>query len=995
MNKRLIVVILALFCIGRIMAQSISGVVYDSKNEPLTGVVVALKGTTNGSITDLEGKFEMNNIPESANNTLVFKCIGFKTVEEQINKKSFFTIIMQDDTQSLDEIVVVGYGTVKKKDLTTAVSSVSTKDLDKRPITSAAQAIQGRSAGIQVVQPSGKPGSEMSIRVRGATSILAKNEPLYVVDGMATDNISFLAPSDIESISILKDASSAAIYGARAANGVVLITTKRGKAGEATVDFNSYLGFSKIGNTLDVLNTQQYGELLQDIDKNSGSRYYDTFISNTESKYKNVNTNWADQTYRTATIQNYQLSISGGNEKDKYLISTSYQREDGVVKPAYFEKYAGRLNLDNQVKKWLSISTNVALSRNITQNTSDNANSGRGGVIMSVLNTPPFLTVWDPDQSQQYAQNPYQPSWENPLAYTQRDENTKINRVLANTSIHISLIDNLKFQANMGADYLSSEWNFFLDNVKTVYGRSGGLNGQAQNRKRNALLIMAEGMFSYNKTIQTDHYISALAGISRQTFREDESYLSAHDFLPNYLGGSMTAANIIDQSSNATSAEWATLSYLAKFNYSYKSKYLLTANFRTDGSSKLNPNKRWGYFPSVSAGWRISSEPFMSFTENYLSDLKLRTGWGINGNQEGIGNYEYLGFWNINRRTATEPLSGPTVSNKTLPNPDLTWETTTQYNIGLDFSFLNSRINFSADAYLKRTKDLLMNITLPSTSNVTEVKRNNGEMENKGLEFELHTVNIDSKLRWESDFNISFNKNKIKKLTIKQDITDAKIETNGSSVIVVREGLALGSFYGLIAEGINPETGDVIYKDLSNNGKIGAEDYTVIGNAQPKFIYGFNNTFSYNNFDLTIFFQGSYGNDIYNASRIDTEGMMDHKNQLTTVLNRWKRPGMETDMPRAGNIENIKNSTRFLEDGSYLRLKSLTLNYNFKEKILKLLHVNRLSVYATATNLLTFTKYSGYDPEVNMGGNSSTILGVDYGTYPQSKSIIFGLNINF
>lgn len=977
------------------MAQSISGVVYDSKNEPLTGVVVALKGTTNGSITDLEGKFEMNNIPESANNTLVFKCIGFKTVEEQINKKSFFTIIMQDDTQSLDEIVVVGYGTVKKKDLTTAVSSVSTKDLDKRPITSAAQAIQGRSAGIQVVQPSGKPGSEMSIRVRGATSILAKNEPLYVVDGMATDNISFLAPSDIESISILKDASSAAIYGARAANGVVLITTKRGKAGEATVDFNSYLGFSKIGNTLDVLNTQQYGELLQDIDKNSGSRYYDTFISNTESKYKNVNTNWADQTYRTATIQNYQLSISGGNEKDKYLISTSYQREDGVVKPAYFEKYAGRLNLDNQVKKWLSISTNVALSRNITQNTSDNANSGRGGVIMSVLNTPPFLTVWDPDQSQQYAQNPYQPSWENPLAYTQRDENTKINRVLANTSIHISLIDNLKFQANMGADYLSSEWNFFLDNVKTVYGRSGGLNGQAQNRKRNALLIMAEGMFSYNKTIQTDHYISALAGISRQTFREDESYLSAHDFLPNYLGGSMTAANIIDQSSNATSAEWATLSYLAKFNYSYKSKYLLTANFRTDGSSKLNPNKRWGYFPSVSAGWRISSEPFMSFTENYLSDLKLRTGWGINGNQEGIGNYEYLGFWNINRRTATEPLSGPTVSNKTLPNPDLTWETTTQYNIGLDFSFLNSRINFSADAYLKRTKDLLMNITLPSTSNVTEVKRNNGEMENKGLEFELHTVNIDSKLRWESDFNISFNKNKIKKLTIKQDITDAKIETNGSSVIVVREGLALGSFYGLIAEGINPETGDVIYKDLSNNGKIGAEDYTVIGNAQPKFIYGFNNTFSYNNFDLTIFFQGSYGNDIYNASRIDTEGMMDHKNQLTTVLNRWKRPGMETDMPRAGNIENIKNSTRFLEDGSYLRLKSLTLNYNFKEKILKLLHVNRLSVYATATNLLTFTKYSGYDPEVNMGGNSSTILGVDYGTYPQSKSIIFGLNINF
>lgn len=977
------------------MAQSISGVVYDSKNEPLTGVVVALKGTTNGSITDLEGKFEMNNIPESANNTLVFKCIGFKTVEEQINKKSFFTIIMQDDTQSLDEIVVVGYGTVKKKDLTTAVSSVSTKDLDKRPITSAAQAIQGRSAGIQVVQPSGKPGSEMSIRVRGATSILAKNEPLYVVDGMATDNISFLAPSDIESISILKDASSAAIYGARAANGVVLITTKRGKAGEATVDFNSYLGFSKIGNTLDVLNTQQYGELLQDIDKNSGSRYYDTFISNTESKYKNVNTNWADQTYRTATIQNYQLSISGGNEKDKYLISTSYQREDGVVKPAYFEKYAGRLNLDNQVKKWLSISTNVALSRNITQNTSDNANSGRGGVIMSVLNTPPFLTVWDPDQSQQYAQNPYQPSWENPLAYTQRDENTKINRVLANTSIHISLIDNLKFQANMGADYLSSEWNFFLDNVKTVYGRSGGLNGQAQNRKRNALLIMAEGMFSYNKTIQMDHYISALAGISRQTFREDESYLSAHDFLPNYLGGSMTAANIIDQSSNATSAEWATLSYLAKFNYSYKSKYLLTANFRTDGSSKLNPNKRWGYFPSVSAGWRISSEPFMSFTENYLSDLKLRTGWGINGNQEGIGNYEYLGFWNINRRTATEPLSGPTVSNKTLPNPDLTWETTTQYNIGLDFSFLNSRINFSADAYLKRTKDLLMNITLPSTSNVTEVKRNNGEMENKGLEFELHTVNIDSKLRWENDFNISFNKNKIKKLTIKQDITDAKIETNGSSVIVVREGLALGSFYGLIAEGINPETGDVIYKDLSNNGKIGAEDYTVIGNAQPKFIYGFNNTFSYNNFDLTIFFQGSYGNDIYNASRIDTEGMMDHKNQLTTVLNRWKRPGMETDMPRAGNIENIKNSTRFLEDGSYLRLKSLTLNYNFKEKILKLLHINRLIIYTTATNLLTFTKYSGYDPEVNMGGNSSTILGVDYGTYPQSKSIIFGLNINF
>lgn len=977
MRNILRIVLAALLCTSlNAWAQNgVSGKVTTSTGETLPGVNVLVKGTNQGTITDSDGHYSLN----ATQGTLVFSFIGYKPVETTIEGRSTVDVTMEEDVTTLEQVVVVGYGTQKRKDITTAVVTVDESAIADRPMVSAAEALQGKAAGVQVVSPSGKPGGDISVRVRGATSVLAGNEPLYVVDGVPTTDIRGLNPNDISTMSVLKDAASASIYGARAANGVVLITTKRGKANEPSIRLNAYTGFQNLRKTIDVLNTAQYRDLMEEV---IGPGTVDPSITR--------NANWSDEVFGTGKIQSYQMSFSGGSETSRYMVSGNYLKNDGIVRPASFDRYSIRMNLDNDVKDWLKIGTSLNYLRSKTKDSPDNLSSGRGGVIMSALNTPPFLEIYNPDGSGQFAPNPFQPSWENPVAYMEGpDQEVTDNRLFGNITGEIKFMEGLSFKSNLGIDLNVHQWDYYLDPVRTVYGRQQ--NGVGQADKTNSTTWLWENTLSYATTVGKNNF-SVLGGTSIQEHLSDNSFLSGNDFPADVSVRTINAANTIYGSTGRQ--EWSLASVFGRATYDFDGRYLLTASVRRDGSSKLA--NKWGTMPSFSAGWRISSESFMK-NITAIDDLKLRVGYGVNGNQEGISNYAQYGLINYVRRPPTTPLTGPATQQVSYGNPDLKWETTTQTNFGIDLSVLESRLNFTFDAYVKKTDDLLLDVQLGSgAGDITSIQTNAGAIENKGVELNISSINVDKEaFRWNTDFNIAFNRNKVTDLKFTDVYYYGRIYSNNQDVAIVREGLPLGSFYGYVSEGVDPTTGDLKFTDFNGNGTLDPDDRRVIGNAQPDFVFGLTNNLSYKRFDLNIFFQGSVGNDIYNATRVDLEGMFDSKNQSTAVLNRWTPENTNTDIPRAGNINNVRNSTRFVEDGSYVRLKAITLSYNFSPDFLQKAGINKLSLYTTGQNLLTFTDYSGFDPEVNAFGRSATELGVDYGTYPQSRTITFGINVEF
>lgn len=977
MNKLFTLFLFFLFSMsGFAQTKSFTGTVSDATGQGLPGVTVLVKGTNNGTTTDMDGVFQINVNP---GDVIQFSYIGFVTQEIIYSNQTSLKVVLAEELTVLNEVVVVGYGVQKKKDLTTAVSVVDEKAIRDRPMISAAEALQGKAAGVQVTQPSGKPGVGLSVRVRGATSVLAGNEPLYVIDGVPTTDIQGLNPNDIASMTVLKDASSAAIYGARAANGVVLITTKRGKESAPTISFNTYYGFSKLRKPIEVLSTKKYRELIEEIMPGS--------LDPDATDY----TNWSDEVFGIGQNQAYQLSVAGGSDKSKYFVSAGYLSDAGIVAPAKFDRYSVRVNLDNELKPWLKMGTSINMLHLKTKDTPDNASSGRGGVIMSALNTPPFLNVYKNDGSGWYDPNPFQPSWENPIAYMEGPSQEAIdNHILGNINLEATIISGLTFNTRLGVDANTHQWDYYLDPFKTTYGRDN--NGIGRADKSNASSWIWENTLNYIKTYGR-HNISAMAGSSIQKYIYNQTYLEGHDFPEDINVTTLNAANVITGSTNIQ--EWSLASFFGRATYDYNSKYYLTMTVRRDGSSKLAHH--WGTMPSFSAGWRLSSEEFMKdFT--FIDDLKIRGGWGKNGNQEGISNYARYGLISYYRVTPTNPLSGPSSYQQTYGNPDLRWETTAQSNIGFDLSVLNYRVTLNVDAYYKKTSDVLLDVQLPNSLPITSIQTNAGVIENKGIEFNINSVNMDKKLKWTTDFNMSFNRNNVLELEYTDVYYFGRVYSNNSDVAIVKEGLPLGSFFGYVSEGVDPETGDIIYKDLNDNGIFDTGDRTQIGSGQPKFTFGFTNTFSYQKFDLNIFFQGSYGNDIFNATRIDLEGMFDSKNQSVAVLDRWTTPGQITDIPRAiggGTVDNVRNSTRFVEDGSYLRLKTLTLSYRAIENNPKIKAIKRLSVYVTGQNLLTFTKYSGFDPEVNAFGKSATEMGIDYGTYPQAVTLIVGLNVEF
>ena len=626
----------------------------------------------------------------------------------------------------------------------------------------------------------------------------------------------------------------------------------------------------------------------------------------------------------------------------------------------------------------------------------ESRSSLRAGSILSVVNTPPFMQKRNPYDPNEYDEQAYGARILNPLAANAADSNTNTDHINGSLGFTVDILKGLKFKTTFGIELTNEHWDYYLDPISTSDGR--GTKGRVEESFSRNFEWLFENLLTYDCSFNK-HNLSILGGATQQRAQYNGSWMAGFDLAESYPDiHSISAANQLDKDACGSSASaWTLASFLGRVAYNYDSRYLLTVNFRADGSSRFALGHRWGTFPSVSAGWRISGEKFMQPLQDIVTDLKLRAGWGMNGNQGGFGNYAYMASMSVSKLPVSEGNLYPGLAIKpgSAANKELTWEKTSQWNLGLDLTMFDSRLSFSVDAYYKKTTDLLLTVSLPENVVPSSVTRNDGEMVNKGMEFTLSSQNFKGNFQWNTDFNISFNRNKLTKLGLNKVYYYAEMYESKEKAVILKEGLPLGTFFGYISEGVDPETGDIIYRDLNGNGFIDPEDRTTLGNAQPKFIYGMTNTFSYAGFDLSVFLQGSQGNKIFNASRIDMEGMTDFRNQSVRVLDRWKRPGMITNVPRVGNTENNHNSSRFVEDGSYLRLKTVTLSYNFPKKWLNKIHLSRLQAYVTGQNLFTLTKYKGYDPEVNAFGGDSVAQGVDYGTYPQSRAVIFGLNVEF
>lgn len=976
MRRILLVQFILLLLSGALFGQgtTVSGRVTDPSGAAVPGVSVFVKGTSTGAITDANGRYSV----EATSGTLVFTFIGYKTVEVEINGKTSIDVTLEEDTTTLGEIVVIGYGTQEKKDVTGAVGVVGSEAMDSRPNSQFGNLIQGKTAGVQVVSPSGKPSAGFSIRVRGTNSITGGSEPLYLVDGVPSADTRSLNPADIETITILKDAASAAIYGAQGANGVVLITTKRGTSSTPKLEFSTYFGSSSAWKTLKVLNSEQYRDLMTELGQNTDwSRY-------------TSNTDWQKKVFQNGRSQNYQVGVSGKSAGTSYYVSGGWTQQIGAVRSSEMDRYNFKISIDQKVNDFISFGSNINYVRYHDVDVADNQAVNQGGVILGMLSTPPNISVYNPNGT--FTSNPFQ-DWENPLSSTDgSDRGYKNHRVLGNAYAEFSILKDLKFRSNLGIDFQTGMYDYFLDPFRTSYGRAK--QGIARNNTDMYNFYIFDNVLTYSKTIE-NHNLIAMAGWVTQKRKWESNAIErngfANDAVPTTGAGStiVTATNDKAEKTNA--------SFIARLTYDYKSRYLLQANFRADGSSAFGAGKRWGYFPSLSAGWRISEENFFKDKTTFIDDLKLRASWGVVGNDQ-IANYLYAGLVNPG---ANYPIGGVILPGNypaSIENQDLKWEEAQQTNIGVDFSVLNSRLNFTIDGYIKNTYDLLLSVQLPVATGFSEGIQNVGKLQNKGLEFQINSVNLAGDLKWETDFNISFNRNKVVDI-LNQEQFYGGIAGRGD-VSLAREGKPLGMFYGYVYGGVDPNTGDVYYIDSQGESTFSPSadtDRKYIGNPNPDFIYGMTNTLSYKNFSLSVFFQGVQGNDVFNATRVEMLGMSDVKNQFVEVKNRWRQPGDETNVPRAvfGSVANSRISTRFVENGSYLRAKAVTVSYNFPTELLSRVKMTSARVYVTGENLFTITGYKGFDPEVNAFGSSNTVLGVDYGTYPQTRNLIVGLNISF
>ncbi|MEZ0608889.1 SusC/RagA family TonB-linked outer membrane protein [Fibrella sp. WM1] len=1005
---------LALKQVDRAAEIIVRGRVTDAeKGEALPGVSVVIKGSLRGTTTDGNGSFQLG-VPDQ-NTTLVFSFVGYERQEVAVGNQTTLNVALAVSDKTLNEVVVVGYGQVKKSDLTGSVATVPVDEIRKVAVTSLDQSLQGRAAGVQITQNSGAPGGSTTIRIRGGNSIQGDNEPLYVIDGIPFKNdgagsgssfnvLSTLNPNDIESISVLKDASSTAIYGSRGANGVVIITTKRGKAGKSTINLDVYYGVQTVRRKYPVLNGREYAQFVNDANTNEGRA---PVYTQAQVDAFGEGTDWQNELFRQAPIQNYQLSFSGGDERTQYAIGGGYFRQGGVVVNSDFDRYSFRVNLDRKLTNRIKIGNSLTINRTVTNQSRTDGDLGSAGLVtIAALQFPPILPVYNADGSYLLGASNF--TADNPVALAResRNRNTAF-RAFGNVFGDYQIIDGLNLRVLLGVDaILQKQDNYLPRSVSSglAQGGSGSIfNGQA-------ITWLNENLLTYNRTINTVHSVGALVGFTQQANRSESSTAAARSFVNDNLSSGNLGSAAVPLSPSSGIGTWGLQSYLARVNYGYKDKYLLTASIRADGSSRFGANKRYGYFPSAALAWRVSEEAFLK-NARALSDLKLRATYGSTGNQDGIGNYpaySLLGTQNYVFGNAVATGIGPAQ----IANPDLGWETTTQADLGIDLGLFNNRITITADAYWKQTKNLLLSVTIPSTSGYSSAIKNLGRVENKGFELGISSRNVDKAFKWNTDLNLAMNRNKVLDIGGAPQIFAGQVANIGQNLNsgIIRVGEPLGSFFGYVTDGLyqtpdeltalaDPQArkpGDRKYADLNGDKKIDDNDRTIIGRAQPKLVGGLNNTFSYKGLELTVFFQGVYGNSILNANRFELEYLNATTNQTRDILNRWTPTNTNTDVPRASTTRPANRiSTRQIEDGSYLRLKNIQLAYNLPSAALRALSIQSLRVYVAAQNYLTFTNYSGYDPEVNRFGQDGRSQGFDYASYPAAKTILFGLNVGF
>lgn len=953
---------------------TITGVVTSADDkQPIPGVTVVIKGTTKGTITDLDGKYALQAGPAD---TLAFTFVGMKPQFHAVGAKKTIDIVMKSAATLMDEVVVIGYGTESKKLLTGAISSVNADDIKYLPTPTVDAVLQGKTTGVFVSQNSGTPGGGISVRIRGVTSINAGNHPLYIIDGIPVvsgnlgqigfsgqtiNAISDLNPEDIESISVLKDAAAASIYGARGANGVVLITTKKGKTEKTKVTASAYYGWAKMWKKLEMLNAEQYQEYRKEL---TGSAIDPSL----------PNVNWIDEVTRTAPVQNYEVTTSGGSEKTAFYFSGSYFKEDGVLIGTSYNRFSGRLNLDHTANNNLKFGMGYHLSS--ATNKRVEGDQSLNGVLPNAISMAPTISVYDKEGN--YNETGF---YANPVAIANEAINTaNSNRNLANFYVDWKIIDKLMFKTKWGIDnYILKEHSF--DPPTTRQGAR--YNGQGIEANAFANKLTSNNYFSWERQFVDVHNFDAVLGYSFEKYNRKNDYIQGRSFPSEKFEYLESATTIV--AARSSKLDRGSQSYFSRLKYNYKYKYLLTINSRIDGSSRFGKNNQYGFFPGVSLGWRIYEESFFKAVP-YINDCKLKLSWGRTGNDD-IPDFRHMALYN---NTIYGDLSGLYLSQ--LASPDLKWETTNQTDVGLEVNAFQDKIVLVIDYYNKQTNDILLSRPLPPSSGFASIMDNIGAMENKGIEIGLQTKNMDKQdFIWSSSLNFSTNKNKVKSL-----YEDQPIMVGGRGQQRIEVGKPISYFYGYKSLGVDPSTGDMVFEDINGDGVITANDQTMIGNPHPDFVAGFTNNFSYKNFEVSLFLQCVYGNDIFNGNRIYLEALKGEDNQTTAVLDRWKTPGDITDIPRATNSDpnnNNRISNRFIEDGTYLRVKNLTIAYNLDKKILKYVKLSSARVYFTGSNLLTFTKYSGMDPEVNYAGDSNLTMSTDFFTYPQVRKIIFGINI--
>ncbi len=1007
-----------------VMAQeqrTISGEVSDATGQAIVGATVLLQGTATGTVTDLAGQYTLS-VP-AADAVLLFSYLGYRTQEIPVDNQSVIDVALLEDQNNLDEVVVIGYGTTARRDVTGSISSVTSEEIERLPVQSLEGAMQGRATGVTVIQDSGAPGGSVSVRIRGLGS-LGDNEPLYVIDGVQTkDGINLINPNDVQSIEILKDASAAAIYGVRGANGVVLITTKKGQYNSRpTLSFNTYYGTQAPTGLVEALTASEWALLQRESLLNGDMDLNPDYDTDEEIAAAGEGTDWLDEIFRNAPIQNYQVGVAGGSTTTRYYFSANYFGQQGIIRNSYFERGSLRANVETDVSDRLQVGTNLTISRSSRNFISSDDDADE--VLQNALGTPPVIPVFD--EAGNYAGPPepqqYYGRQQNAVGQAERRDDVSTNtRILGNVYGAYDVIRGLTLKSDFQFDYINNDNDFFQ-----VDFNEGNRTGPGNLLRRNinqTNYFSWENTLTYTPNLGGQHDLTLLGGVTAQQFAIDFVSAGRDQFLSQVEDNRYLNGGTLNPSAGGGANDWSLFSYLGRASYSFRDRYLLTASFRADGSSRFTKANRWGYFPSFSAGWRLSEEEFLAGSAIF-SDLKVRGGWGQLGNQD-IGFYPTLTLYGL-RGDAFYGFGGGQEAASagyavvTRGNPEIVWETSNQSNFGFDASLFDYRLRLTVDYYNRTTADILLRTPVPTTGGIAPAPFvNAATVENDGFEF---LIGYQGGKAEGLTYDVSLNLTTINNVVTSLGDQDPDFGIQSSGFTRTEVGRQIGFFYGFEADGLfqseeeiaalnaidgdastpyqNAATapGDVRFSDTNGDGVVNADDRTAIGNPIPNLTYGFNASLGYGNIDFSLFLQGVSGNDIYNQGRsfFEPSSLVD-RNGYATLLDRWTPTNTDTGMPRlvAGDPNNNSRfSSRFIEDGSYLRLRNVQLGYRLPNTLLDRVGITSLRIYVSAQNLFTITGYQGFDPEIGRRRGSDQAYGIDTSVYPQARVFLFGLNLS-